>query len=647
MATVIDALIVTLDLDASKFTSKQKEAVGYLRNLQDAADKHVKPAQKNVNEFEQAMAGLQGRLLAVASLFTGGLGIAAFTEHITKLTAQTGNLARNLGISVKELSSWQGVGASVGATADEMASALASIVGQQKEFMATGRSPLMSFMGQVGLSREGGPSDIMMRLSEWASKHPDKAYASHLLSTRAGMSQGAVNTLMLGPDEIKKRQAEFAQFAPTPAQVKTFQDLQAALAKAQASAEALGRAMIEQLAPAMERLLNSITQINTAFKEKGFVEGNKEIDRQIGNAPGEGIERRNRIFDWIKRKGRSLLGKPEEGDKVGGGDGDEISGGSGDFLGKDLLREGRDTNVLLRDIRSLLGRPADTVEVGDTGFPVGQARRGILEGRRAGGSGVNAPAGMGGRGGVNAPGKVGGGVGSGASGGGRGRAGKEIDTAVPDIGNMTDKERNNLGLILKYESEGRNVMNYMGRGQGLDPATPKGYTAQGYYQMLNTNWNRLAPKLGITTPNAMASSKEDQTKVALALMRERPGAGIGHWANFNPRLRAAIQRGEVANTNGVPDVGGGGTADRWNVKVNKNPAETEKYFGRNRLNLGAAGAITRGGDSSSVNNNTSSTHIGEMNVTVPPGSDPAAYGAGIQQHLERYNNVQNANTGMR
>jgi hypothetical protein len=101
----------------------------------------------------------------------------------------------------------------------------------------------------------------------------------------------------------------------------------------------------------------------------------------------------------------------------------------------------------------------------------------------------------------------------------------------------------------------------MGKGQGLDPTTAKGYTAQGYYQMLNTNWRRLAPGLGITTPNAMASTKEEQTQVALALMRERPGAGVGHWANFNPSLKAALARGERAGAwaEGLP---GGGEADR-------------------------------------------------------------------------------------
>ena len=111
-------------------------------------------------------------------------------------------------------------------------------------------------------------------------------------------------------------------------------------------------------------------------------------------------------------------------------------------------------------------------------------------------------------------------------------------TDVPVVDGMTDKERDFLRLVLKYESiGGQNIMNYKGVAQGLSPTTPKGYTAQGYYQMLNTNWANLAPGLGIKAPNAMAGTPEEQTRVALALLRG-PG-GTGHWIGFNPKLATA------------------------------------------------------------------------------------------------------------
>lgn len=129
---------------------------------------------------------------------------------------------------------------------------------------------------------------------------------------------------------------------------------------------------------------------------------------------------------------------------------------------------------------------------------------------------------------------------SGGDGGGTGRGGASI-SALPNSIAMTDAERNTLGLIEKYESGGQNTLNYVGKRQGINPQKAKGYTAQGHFQMLNSNWRRIAPKLGITTPNAMSSSREDQARVALHLLRN---GGIGNWSKYNPALRGALSRGE-------------------------------------------------------------------------------------------------------
>jgi hypothetical protein len=58
-------------------------------------------------------------------------------------------------------------------------------------------------------------------------------------------------------------------------------------------------------------------------------------------------------------------------------------------------------------------------------------------------------------------------------------------------------------------------------------------------------------------------------------------------------------------------------------------------------------ALVSNSSNSSVNNtSTSSTHVGELNVHVPPGSDGAAIGHGVKQELQRYDNIQQSNTGL-
>lgn len=90
-----------------------------------------------------------------------------------------------------------------------------------------------------------------------------------------------------------------------------------------------------------------------------------------------------------------------------------------------------------------------------------------------------------------------------------------------------------LDLISQYESNNQNVPNYK-----FGP----GFTAQGYYQITNKNWNNIAPLLGIDTsvyPDAMHAPQDVQAQVANYLLTQTPG-GISNWSNYNPRLASAL-----------------------------------------------------------------------------------------------------------
>ena len=90
-----------------------------------------------------------------------------------------------------------------------------------------------------------------------------------------------------------------------------------------------------------------------------------------------------------------------------------------------------------------------------------------------------------------------------------------------------------LSLISQYESGNQNIPNYK-----YGP----GFTAQGYYQITNTNWRNVAPILGIDTsvyPNAMSAPQDVQAQVATYLLTQTP-AGISNWSNYNPRLASAL-----------------------------------------------------------------------------------------------------------
>src|SRR5574337_605051 len=120
MPTIVDSLILELGIDATKFNEGQKKAVESLRNLQEGADKSLKPVQKSFDDLGHTFSLIQGRLLAIGALIATGLGFNRLVQDITKANAELGNLSRTLGMTAKDIDAWEKVGRTVNAAPGEM-----------------------------------------------------------------------------------------------------------------------------------------------------------------------------------------------------------------------------------------------------------------------------------------------------------------------------------------------------------------------------------------------------------------------------------------------------------------------------------------------------------------------------------------------
>ena len=101
------------------------------------------------------------------------------------------------------------------------------------------------------------------------------------------------------------------------------------------------------------------------------------------------------------------------------------------------------------------------------------------------------------------------------------------------LATITPDEQQKLALIGQYESGFRNVPNY---------AYGPGVTPQGLFQISDTNWSHIAPGFGIRAPSAMHGSPQEQTAVALSLLRQ-PNGFENNWLKWNDKLRAAVAAG--------------------------------------------------------------------------------------------------------
>lgn len=607
MPTVIDSLVVTLGLDASQFNAQQKKAVQYLRDVQSAADTHVRPAKARVGEFEQGLQALQGRLLSIAGIFMGGMGFQRFVQHVTEATTQAGYLAKSLGVSIEELGKWQGIAASVGASSSEIASSFQAIQDAVSQLNTTGATQLQKFShmtqaaGQgpaVNLKNQDGsrrqPTDILMDLSRWYEAQNDKADASYLLRSVGGMSQGMVSLLGLGPEKLASRLKEYAQFAPTQDQVKALTNLQEEFAKLKARAEDLGRSFTALIAPDLIEFFKSLERIIKAAKGGGFWEGAKAADAEASKATGEAATAtKGWISDKWHRAGRAwrkYIGRETPEDRAA----------------EEAERAGQPPQG-----QQTPSAPAPQQNMQRSGPRMGQFSP-------SGTSGTYRP-----------PYSL--------------TAADLSDETVSIIAGEAQNNQRSTDAVIN------NMLNRVGSsGWGPSADINAVATAPGQYEAAwRFKGRRYSPERMQQIRDrmrAIASGSEPDNTGGSNEFRASSYDGPWTWRNLDKPIVGGNRYGFNPRAPNGP-FAPYGTARTGQSPRTGAPSQSFDDFLGKLPRSGAGDAIGRDGGTTD-NRRTSQTTIGEMHVTVPPGSDPAAYGTGIQQELRRFDSVQNSLTGL-
>ena len=140
--TVIDALLVTLGLDASNF-SKGADAVDkgqkkisaqagasakaieqQEKKLADAQKKRAQELEARSKQIAMGLSKIRNEALGLLSLFTAGMGLKNFAVSTITTGANMGRLSDNLGMATERLAAWQLANKDTGGTAEGMTAQL-------------------------------------------------------------------------------------------------------------------------------------------------------------------------------------------------------------------------------------------------------------------------------------------------------------------------------------------------------------------------------------------------------------------------------------------------------------------------------------------------------------------------------------------
>lgn len=265
MATIIDALIVTLGLDAKGYTTGSKQATKSLKDTGDEAARVAKDMEARGKQAAQFFGKLRNEALGLLAVFTAGVGIKNFVEGTITSAASLGRMSENLDMSAKDLAMWQLANKNAGGSAEGMT---AQLKAQADEIanIKMGQSPdTAQWFYRLG----GNPDDLrkdvktaLMAKSKIVSElyKKDPILASSM-SLKLGINDDSFNLLKKTPDMLEAARQAQSRLADEQAKASIpMESFRKKLDTLKNNFEAVGVKILTSLMPQFDRFANWLDQ---------------------------------------------------------------------------------------------------------------------------------------------------------------------------------------------------------------------------------------------------------------------------------------------------------------------------------------------------------------------------------------------------
>lgn len=286
MAHIVDAIMVTLGLDTSKYTAQAENAIKTDARLEKSLDGVEKKGGAVSKNFEGLANAVKGAAKVFASL-GAATGIIRFLQNVAEETRQANEemlkLQASLGLTAEKINGMRGAGAALGGTAEGMTNSMKGLNKGMNDFVVKGDTSLLPFMNALGVSMVDGQGKlrdvdkVMLDLSDSFSKmNSEQAYA---LGQDMGFDEGTIAALMQGRDTMKEMSDYHAKMYTS-----SKEELAASreLSKNQAQLSAHWASMKLMIGNAIIPLLVKLTNFAKAFFE--FLQDHQKTVKNVFEA---------------------------------------------------------------------------------------------------------------------------------------------------------------------------------------------------------------------------------------------------------------------------------------------------------------------------------------------------------------------------
>jgi hypothetical protein len=285
MPTVIDSLIVSLNLDVSAFKKGQVEVRGEIGKTKDVTVKAGKDVEESSKKTEIAIGKVTAAVVGLYALLMAGRGFKEFISDANDASKALGRFAANLGQSPQKIGELQSLVERFGGTAQETQAALENANGVIQDFLVNGKGipeVISRMTAQVGGSVDFNHgvlayfqtlAPILQRMNELdPAKAHNFAQALNIPDSLARAMEQYGSGLKLAMDSLGNLQ-------PTKDQIDAATKLDAKWHEVQQHISTLGNTIAGVADGPMTRMLDVVEKIADKLKEV--------IDEQSKLTPGQ------------------------------------------------------------------------------------------------------------------------------------------------------------------------------------------------------------------------------------------------------------------------------------------------------------------------------------------------------------------------
>lgn len=211
MATVIDALVVTLGLDAKAFKRGSAETDESLKHTREETARTARDMEARGKQAAMFFGKVRNEALALLAVFTAGMGIKNFVSSTVESTASLARLSGNLNMSAKDLAEWQLAAKNAGGSVEGITNQLKESADQVAKFkrgMVAETLPGFFQFGGKAEDLKDGNTYLQARARIVAELYKTDRARAALAANMMGLDPQQFNLYKEGPDGIARRRRE-------------------------------------------------------------------------------------------------------------------------------------------------------------------------------------------------------------------------------------------------------------------------------------------------------------------------------------------------------------------------------------------------------------------------------------------------------